>query len=813
MKIIYKSLLVMVAMLAVAGVFLPGYTSADTFNPNHIIDDAVFNNTNTMTATAIDSFLNQFPNSCISPNNGFSAPDPTGYNPTSGFIYGNNTSAGQVIYDAAQAYGINPEVILTTLQKEQSLVDGSAGCSVLRYAAATGYGCPDGGTTYNYSGVDLYTINGTTVTSVSGTCVNTSLKVGFSQQVIRTAWLLEFGLQRSEGNINWAVIKGNWNNSDDPQSCYGGPMTQGTYVRCPSGAAAYYDGYTTIDNTAVHMDTGATASLYWYTPHFAGNENFFNIYEGWFGTTILPVAFTAGPGNPVYIQTDGYKFSVPSMALLQDYGIEPSAIQTVSQATINSVPTADFSTTNISPGVSYIIKSPSDTDSDGATVYLVSAGKRYEITSMTQFNDFGFNTANIAYLPLSYIYSLPDGGPLSNFITTPSHNVFEVSGGSKQIIFDNSTYQSLNPSGSASFVSSYMASLVPSGNPITNSPILIGQSSGAVYLYDSGNYYGLPSMDQYNCWGFNGPLNTPFYKLADDSFVGPFTESASLSCLVNVGSSTYLLNGSNKITMPSSYGITGQNIDTNLTNLSNTLPLRSNSLGQAITSTSQPGVWFVEDGMRKSIPSLTDLRLLGISTSSLDTISTPALNALPGGGIKLGIGEVVKSPDSSTVYTITSPNSSLPFASADDFLAYDNSWANIDTLPASLLNQYYPDSPSVVSKYIYDNSNGIVYLMDRYGCYDLNSSQLAGFGQSTSSVQSNQPYSNTVFPYINLSICATGSNFVKSPDSPAVYWLDNGQRHPFSSWSALTAKAGTNNPYIIYISNSTLSTLPVGSSL
>jgi hypothetical protein len=275
----YKlSLGVLLTPVAVS-MLLVGNAAAATFNPDRIIDDAVFDNVGSMTAAQIDAFLNQFPSSCISTNHGFQAADPTGYNPTSGFLYGNNVSAGRVIYDATQAYNINPQVLLTTLQKEQSLVTGNAGCSTLQYAAATGYGCPDGGTTHSYSGVNLYTLNGQTVTSVSGTCVNTSLKVGFSQQVIRAAWLLKFGEQRSEGNINWAIIKGSWDNSDDLQSCYGGPMTQGTWQRCPSGGASYYDGYTTIDGTAVHMDNGATASLYWYTPHLSGNQNFDTIFE------------------------------------------------------------------------------------------------------------------------------------------------------------------------------------------------------------------------------------------------------------------------------------------------------------------------------------------------------------------------------------------------------------------------------------------------------------------------------------------------------------------------------------------------------
>jgi hypothetical protein len=283
------SLLSVVVTIAAITIGVPGIAHAG-FTANKIIDDDVFTDTLSMSAGQIDSFLNGYGSSCISPNHGFTAPDPTGYSPSGGYTYGSSVSAGNVIAHAADAYGINPRVLLVTLQKEQSLVTGTAGCSVMRYAGATGYGCPDGGTTHDYSGVNLYSINGNAVTSISGTCVNSSLKVGFSQQVIRAAWLLRFGQERSLGNADWAVIKSGWDNSDDPQSCYGGPMSQGTYRRCPSGSATYYDGYTTIDGQATHIDSGATAALYWYTPHFHGNQSFVSIWEEWFGadTTHVP---------------------------------------------------------------------------------------------------------------------------------------------------------------------------------------------------------------------------------------------------------------------------------------------------------------------------------------------------------------------------------------------------------------------------------------------------------------------------------------------------------------------------------------------
>ncbi len=281
---------IFVTIAALALVASPLFaSSADAaFSSSRIIDDNVFNASTSMGTGAIDNFLNSFSGSCISTNKAFSAPDPTGYTPNGGFTYGGNVSAGTVIAHAALAYDLNPQVLLTTLQKEQTLVTGEAGCSVLRYVGAMGYGCPDGGTTHDYSGLNLYTLNGSTVTSVTGTCVNSTSKVGFSQQVIHAAWLLKFGQQRSLGNIGWAIVRGSWDNSDDPQSCYSGPMTPGPRKRCPSDTATTYDGYTTIDGTATYMSTGATASLYWYTPHFHGNQSFYDIFVRWFGSTWAP---------------------------------------------------------------------------------------------------------------------------------------------------------------------------------------------------------------------------------------------------------------------------------------------------------------------------------------------------------------------------------------------------------------------------------------------------------------------------------------------------------------------------------------------
>lgn len=305
----------LVLILLVSIILACGNAIAYSFNKNLVMADSIFNASGTMSATQIDSWLNSHYGSasCISTNHGFKAPEPIGYSSASGFKYGGDVTAGTIIYNASRVYALNPRAVLATLEKEESLVSGGSGCNTLRYASAVGYGCPDSGGSYNYSGFELYSINGKKVTSVRGTCVKSSKYVGFSRQVIYAVWQLKFGQQRAVGNVNWNVQVRNfphsgnsWDNSDDPFFCYGAPysgfMTAGNWANGGSGsgctATHNYDGKYTIDSTVVSMNSGATASLYTYTPHISGNQSFFNIYTGWFGSTSF--AWAASPTLALY---------------------------------------------------------------------------------------------------------------------------------------------------------------------------------------------------------------------------------------------------------------------------------------------------------------------------------------------------------------------------------------------------------------------------------------------------------------------------------------------------------------------------------
>ena len=234
--------------------------NAAQYDRSKQIEDATFLNKNAMSEQDINNFINQFPNSCLRqqnyPNNlsTISFKEPLSYS-----NYGTDVSPARIIWKASQLWGINPQVILATLEKEQNFVTGNGGCATWRYNSVMGYNCPDTLKLSDYPNINI-----------SRTCVEREADAGLSRQINHGAWQLVFNKERSEGNLSWG------NNSS---ITYVGYMTQGYRKRSANSSSNYYDGYATIDGTSVYISNGATASLYSYTPHFS---NFSKIFYGWF---------------------------------------------------------------------------------------------------------------------------------------------------------------------------------------------------------------------------------------------------------------------------------------------------------------------------------------------------------------------------------------------------------------------------------------------------------------------------------------------------------------------------------------------------
>lgn len=771
---IFLKLIAFIIFIPVITLFNSTNVLADQFNSNLIMDDSTFNQYSSMSAQNIDDWLNNnFGNlSCISTAHGFSAPDPIGYNPTQGYIFGGLVSAGQIIYDASQAYQINPKVLIATLQKEQGLVyTANQNCSVNSYSAATGYGCPDIGLVYSYTGVNLYAINGIMQTSVSGTCVNSISKVGFSQQLIHTAWLLKFGEQRSEGKISSAIINGSWNNSDDLNSCYSGPMIAGNYQVCPNGPYISFDGTYIIDSTTINILSGATAALYYYTPHFSGNMDFFNIFNNWFGSTQIPMVFKSINSSAVYIQSQGYKFLIPNIAILQDYGFDPNNINILSDSVIQSIPSPD-SASGYSSSIGDIAQVPGD-----SAIYGISIGKRYAFNSMQQYNSFGLDFTNVSQLPSSLVYSLNYGGSMNNYISLPSSNVFFVNSGMKHLILQYQKFINLDPSGITTPVSSYFASVITSGNLIDTGPLIIGDTKGTLYLYASNNLYVIPSMNVLNCLGLVDYLHYPVYLLSDDSYFNFDSTNNNLSCIVNINNINYFTLGNSRINIPNSFNIPLQNNDNIIGTILNNLPTENIGLYNFIKGTSST-IYYINSGNKKIIPSMKDFLNINTNESGISVLPDGDLDSITNGGYYLSPGSLVRNENSYTVYLIDKMGYSEAIPSINMFNSYKFSSNSIEVLNDPFLNNY-PVGNSIMNGIVFNNNN--FYITTKSSCYLINSNNLLNYSVNT---QNSNIYINASILNFNSSQCLLATNFIKFNSSSTIYLLNNGVLYPFSSWSS-----------------------------
>ncbi len=664
-----------------------------SFNANNVIDDYTFDNTGSMSADQINSFLNGFPNSCISPNSGFDAIEPTGYSPSGGFTYGGYVSAGQVIKSSAQVYGINPQVLLVTLQKEQSLVAGGAGyCNngeEHKYAAAVGYGCPDGGTVYNYSGLSLYRRNGVVHSSTGNTCVNSSSKAGFSQQVIRAAWLLKFGEQRSEGNVGWAVIGGSWNNSDDPPTCYAGPMTQGYRQRCQGGSNVYYDGYLVIDGSSTHMDNGATAALYWYTPHFHGNQNFVSIFESWFGST-------NGQGYSWVISDDSsdprqwvvygnIKQYIPDSQTIHAWGLDNTTITTMSATQLASIPTG--------PSLARLFRV-----NGGPDFFFVDSGKKYKLNTLAMLDEWNIRgmtissvTEGLGRLPVDggwmgaavqrtgggSIYMLDGGGSQTLLRPYASNTVLDsIEGeGTVPMTISDDLYSSLNPTIGSAITSSAMSynginfeamsgwrynvpsnmSGLFSGSPQSVSagtynrfnvgdkisPIIQQFGDPSVYLVDNGVKHHILYPDQLNAWA---PAGLPIFNVTA-SFSSSLSTAGDVSGYVaDVGGQLYVVDHGTRTVVPSTlsgaYGNMGVpfTVGRNFIDLFPQQPSPATSLMQGV---GDPAVYLLDNnGQKHYIDTLDKLALWGGYQTGITYLSRYVINStVTGSGLQVFVSD------------------------------------------------------------------------------------------------------------------------------------------------------------------------------
>ena len=236
--------------------------SLANFDPGYIISDYQMGNYNSMTESEIQAFLIAKGNCrdtrtyLASQYSSFSyhirdghfvclAEETFGEGVDYGESAPNGESAAHIIWQAAQDYQINPQVLIVLLQKEQGLITDSWPNS-RQFKVATGYGCPD-------------------------TAPCNSEYYGFKNQIRKAAALFR------------TVLDGGWTNYPlgnnyvqySPNASCGGSVVN---IRNLATSALYR-------YTPYQPNAGALAAGYGTTGYCGayGNRNFYLYFEDWFG--------------------------------------------------------------------------------------------------------------------------------------------------------------------------------------------------------------------------------------------------------------------------------------------------------------------------------------------------------------------------------------------------------------------------------------------------------------------------------------------------------------------------------------------------
>lgn len=362
----FISLFAVTAVLFAASPLLPGnrlsQVKAASFDPGNLASSAFFTNLDSMNVSEIQNFLAQKGSVLANIDPGQLGVDANG------------RSAAQIIYDASRTnrtdfdsregygtsnplvMGLNPQVVLITLQKEQSLITGTfvAGSptTAQALASAMGYACPD-----------------------SSGC--NPLYAGFADQVI-------YGAAQLMKNYYQAS-----NSTFKPGQTYSIPNTQGP----PNNAPA---------NQSVYIGNAPTSSLYQYTPHvYNGNYNFWYYTNQWFSLTaggdVTKVIRGSGPAVYLYEPNPGRLLYVQTYAALVAWGINMS-ISVIDDAQINILPVVGT--------ISQVVSS------DNGYVYVIMNGTKYHIATPTLPATFGLSWSQLSYAPLAELDRLPEGTPM-----------------------------------------------------------------------------------------------------------------------------------------------------------------------------------------------------------------------------------------------------------------------------------------------------------------------------------------------------------------------------------------------------------------
>lgn len=390
------------ASAILAGTFaLPVSVSAQltvdpNFNPNILISDQVFSDVGTFgSAAGIQKFLEQRNSLLANTSQDFllklKEPDTAtkvGLEDPQPNLTRLRTAA-ELIYDAATKHGLNPQVLLVTLEKEQGLITGQFSSDALqrRLDRAFGFSC-----TVSEGCGDIFL---SFYRQLFGTFDSDGSRwLGASASLMRSF--------RTEGGRGPGV--------DSQNQVFGKPLIRVSKVGDTIVLDNTTEDYGVQHHQTITLGNKATAALYRFTPHvFNGNYNFWKFFTTWFKYPNGTVIQLQG-GTSFYVIDNGNKRSFSQFVATQRK-LNTSAVVTVSQTEFESYLTDKA----MPPLDGTLIKG----DVSGA-VFLIQDTKKRPI-SYPVFVQQKFSFANVVTVPQAEVDSYDQGA-----FVTPTNGTLVV---------------------------------------------------------------------------------------------------------------------------------------------------------------------------------------------------------------------------------------------------------------------------------------------------------------------------------------------------------------------------------------------------
>ncbi len=298
---------------------------------------------------------------------------------------GRARTAAELIYDAATSAGLNPQVILVTLQKEQSLITGTYDTETRLQRAldkALGFGCPDeGGCSEIFLGFYFQLFGNFDAQD--------NRYIGMPASLIRSFYYQVNGTRVGRGPMVDINNNAYGNGNRVRTSRMGDTITLENTQGPPNNAPQYQ---------TVTLSNFATTALYRYTPHvYNGNYNFWRFFNQWFrypnGTLIQ-----TSQDPKIYVIDNGLRRQISTFVMSQR-GLVPTNVVAVSSLEFSEFPAGDV----MPPNDGTILKDSLNKH------YLVEQGARKSLSSFVAVQR-KIDLAGAQVLPDDEIQSYKDGG-------------------------------------------------------------------------------------------------------------------------------------------------------------------------------------------------------------------------------------------------------------------------------------------------------------------------------------------------------------------------------------------------------------------